>query len=83
MSSSIRRFRNDEQGQSSVEYTLLLAFIVFAIIGLAEGYHASISGVAGVTNSSLAAAASAPPNAPTSRSIGDSSGARGGAMSGR
>jgi Flp pilus assembly pilin Flp len=56
MLSFIRRFWNDEQGQSLVEYTLVVAFIMFTIIGLAKGYHSSISGITSVTNSSLAAA---------------------------
>jgi Flp pilus assembly pilin Flp len=61
MTSFIRRFWNDEGGQSLVEYTLVLAFIMFAIIGLAKGYHGSIAGVTGVTNSNLAAANSVLP----------------------
>ena len=61
MLSFIRGFWNDQRGQSLVEYTLVLAFIMFAIIGIAKGYHASIGGVTGVTNSNLAAANSVLP----------------------
>ena len=56
-----RRFRNDEQGQALVEYTLLVAFVMFTIVGIAIGYHASISGVTRMTNANLAAAASVMP----------------------
>jgi len=73
MMSAFRCFRENEEGQSSVEYALLIAFLVLAIIVSAKGYRASISGVASVTNSSLAAANSAP----------NSSGARVAATSGR
>jgi Flp pilus assembly pilin Flp len=61
MLSCIRGFWGDEQGQSLLEYTLVVAFILFTIIGLAKGYHASISGITGVTNSNLAAANSVLP----------------------
>jgi Flp pilus assembly pilin Flp len=56
MLSLIRRFWNDEQGQSLVEYTLIVTFILFTIIGLASGFHSSISGVTNISNSSLASA---------------------------
>ena len=56
MMSFIQRFRSDEEGQGLVEYTLLIAFIIFTIVGLSAGYRKSISGVTGVTNSNLAAA---------------------------
>jgi len=56
MSSFIRRFWNDEQGQSLTEYTLVVAFIMFMIFSLARGYNASIGTVTNATNSNLAAA---------------------------
>jgi len=52
----IRRFFAEERGAGLVEYTLLLAFVMFTIIGLASGFHSSVAGVTGVTNSNLAAA---------------------------
>ena len=61
MPTFFRRFRNDEQGQALVEYTLLVAFVMFTIVGIAIGYHASISGVTRMTNANLAAAASVMP----------------------
>ena len=51
-----RKFRRDEQGQSLVEYTLLLAFILFVVIGLTSGYHSSIAGITSVSSSQLVAA---------------------------
>jgi len=54
-----RRFRNYEKGQSSVQYTVLVAFVVLAVIGFAKGYHASLSGVIGTAVSRLAAAGAA------------------------
>jgi Flp pilus assembly pilin Flp len=61
MLSSIRQFWNDEQGQDLVEYTLVVAFIMFTIVGIARGYHNSIAGVTNLTNSNLAAANSVLP----------------------
>jgi Flp pilus assembly pilin Flp len=53
---ALRDFVSEERGQDIIEYTLLLAFILFAIIGLASGYYASIAGVTATTNENLAAA---------------------------
>ena len=61
MLSMIRRFWNDEQGQDLVEYTLVVFFVMFTVVGLARGFHSSIAGVAAVTNSNLAAAHSVLP----------------------
>jgi Flp pilus assembly pilin Flp len=52
----LRSFRNDEQGQGLVEYTLLLAFVLFVVVGLASGYHSSVAGITSVSNSQLLAA---------------------------
>jgi Flp pilus assembly pilin Flp len=46
----------DENGQDLTEYTLLILFVVLAIIGLASGYNNNIAGVASITNTNLAAA---------------------------
>ena len=51
-----RNFPGDERGQDLVEYTLLLAFVLFVVIGLASGYHGSILGITTVSSSQLAAA---------------------------
>ncbi len=71
------RFRDDEQGQCSVEYTLLVALVVLAIVGFAMGYHASISGVSSVAISSLTAAASVLPQLPNNAPVGNSPDVRG------
>jgi Flp pilus assembly pilin Flp len=55
----MRRFLQNEQGQDLVEFSLLLAFVMFTAIGLALGFQHSIAGVAGVTKSNLAAATAA------------------------
>ncbi len=49
-------FLKDEAGQDLTEYSLLIVFILLAIIGLAAGTHNSIAGVASITNSNLDAA---------------------------
>ena len=49
-------FLQDEKGQDLVEYTLVLSFVLFAVVGLATGYHASIAGVTSTTNSNLSLA---------------------------
>jgi Flp pilus assembly pilin Flp len=50
------QFLCDEQGQDLVEYTLILSFVLFAVIGLAAGYRGSVAGVTSTTNSNLALA---------------------------
>ncbi|HEY7269502.1 MAG TPA: hypothetical protein VH951_06720 [Dehalococcoidia bacterium] len=39
-----------------VEYMLLLAFVLFTVIGLVSGMGSSIAGIVGITNSNLDAA---------------------------
>jgi Flp pilus assembly pilin Flp len=56
MKAIISSFLRDEQGQDMIEYTLLMAFVLFTVMGFSSAFHASIAGVAAVTNSSLAAA---------------------------
>jgi len=53
----MRRILKDEQGQDLVEYSLLLAFVMFTVAGLITSYDLYIAGVAGITNQNLAAAA--------------------------
>jgi Flp pilus assembly pilin Flp len=53
------QFLLDEQGQDLVEYTLIITFVLFAVVGLAGGYHSSIASVASTTNSNLSFADSA------------------------
>ena len=55
----MRRLLQSEQGQDLVEFSLLLAFVMFTVIGLAVGFQHYIAGVAGITESNLAAATAA------------------------
>lgn len=50
------QFLNDDRGTGLVEYSVLLAFVVTIIMGLAMGYSASVSGVTSVTNANLSTA---------------------------
>ena len=54
MTTTLRRFVNEEQGQDLAEYALLVCFVVITIFGLASGFHNSIAGVANVNGSNLA-----------------------------
>ena len=45
-----------EDGQDLIEYTLLLAFVAFTVLGLAAGFSDSIKGIVGVSNSQISAA---------------------------
>jgi Flp pilus assembly pilin Flp len=58
---AVRQFIADEQGQDLVEYSLILAFVMFTIVALGNGFHNSINGVTTVTNAHLAAANSVLP----------------------
>ena len=46
----------DETGQDLIEYTLLLAFVVFASAGLIWGLGGNVAGITSTTNSQLTAA---------------------------
>ena len=46
-------FLLDEQGQDLTEYTLLIVFIMLALIGLAAGTGKSIAGIVGTTDKKL------------------------------
>ena len=50
------QFLQNEQGQDLVEYTLILSFVLFAVVGLALGYTNSVAGVTSTTNHNLALA---------------------------
>jgi Flp pilus assembly pilin Flp len=51
-----RHFLTNEDGQDLVEYSLLLAFIMFTMIGLAVGMKGSIQGITSMSNSEITAA---------------------------
>jgi Flp pilus assembly pilin Flp len=55
----MRRFLKDEQGQDLVEFSLLLAFVMFTVVGFGGGFQLSFVSVAGTLNSTLAAAGAA------------------------
>ena len=50
------RFLWDDQGQDLVEYTLILGFIMFTLLGLATQFRPSIAGITSVTNTNLSLA---------------------------
>jgi Flp pilus assembly pilin Flp len=50
----VRRFWEEEQGQDMVEYSLLLAFIALAAVGLLTGVKTQIKGIWSTINSTLA-----------------------------
>ncbi len=52
----LTHFARQEAGQTLTEYVLLLAFILFAVIGLTAGLRDHVSTVASVNNSNLEAA---------------------------
>lgn len=56
MTSLVRSFLNDEQGQDLIEYTLLLAFVCLASAALFISAGGSVSGIWSATNSQLAVA---------------------------
>jgi Flp pilus assembly pilin Flp len=56
MTSLLRNFVRDEQGQDLIEYTLLLAFVCLASAALFISAGGSVSGIWTATNSQLAAA---------------------------
>ena len=62
MLTCLHNLARDEQGQDLIEYTLLLAFVLFLIVGLTGGFHSSIAGVAAVSDSQVAAANLAAPS---------------------
>jgi Flp pilus assembly pilin Flp len=52
------KFWKEEEGQDLVEYSLLLAFIALAAVGLLSGTRTTISGLWSTINSTLASASS-------------------------
>jgi Flp pilus assembly pilin Flp len=56
MRSQFARFLAEDSGTALTEYALLLAFVMFMIVALANGFKASVTGVTTVTNANLSAA---------------------------
>jgi Flp pilus assembly pilin Flp len=55
--SMLKTFWNEEEGQDMVEYSLLLAFIALAAVGLLSGIKTSISTIWTSISGNLSAAA--------------------------
>jgi Flp pilus assembly pilin Flp len=55
-STPTQRFLTDDRGTGMVEYSVLLAFVMFIVLGLAHGFHNCVSGVTALTNSNFTSA---------------------------
>jgi Flp pilus assembly pilin Flp len=53
MADWVFQFWREEDGQDLVEYTLLMAFVMFTIIGLASGFGSSVAGITSTSNSQI------------------------------
>jgi len=53
MTHCLSQFLTREDGQDLVEYSLLLAFLMFTMIGLAIGFSGSIRGITSTSNSQI------------------------------
>lgn len=53
MAQGFYQFWRADDGQDLVEYTLLMAFVMFTIIGLATGFSGSIAGITSTSNSQI------------------------------
>ena len=53
MMQRMHEFITREDGQDLIEYTLLLAFVLFTIIGLTVGLGSSVAGITNVSNSQI------------------------------
>jgi len=49
----LKHLLTNEDGQDLVEYSLLIAFIMFTMIGLAVGMKGSIQGITSTSNSQI------------------------------
>ena len=52
----LKNFAADESGQDMVEYSLLLAFVALAAVGLLSGIKTQISGIFSTINKTLSSA---------------------------
>lgn len=57
--STLKAFWKEEDGQDMVEYSLLLAFIALAAVGLLSGIKGSITSIWTAVNTSMTSAATA------------------------
>jgi Flp pilus assembly pilin Flp len=56
LTTTMKAFWNDDQGQDLIEYTLLMAFVALASAALFIGAGGSIAGIWSTSNSQLVAA---------------------------
>jgi len=61
LSRVIARIRRDDRGQDLIEYTLLMAFLALAAVGLFAGTGGSVSGIWSSAGSTIAVANGASP----------------------
>jgi Flp pilus assembly pilin Flp len=54
MMQRMHEFLTREDGQDLVEYTLLIAFVMFTIIGIVAGFGGSVAGIVNTSNSQIA-----------------------------
>ena len=52
----VRNLIHETRGQDLIEYSLLMAFVVFTSAGLIWAFGGSVAGVVNITNSNLSAA---------------------------
>ncbi len=53
MAEKLRKFWREDDAQDLIEYTLLMAFVMFTIIGLASGFGSSVAGITSTSNSQI------------------------------
>lgn len=53
MAQWVSQFWRADEGQDLIEYTLLMAFVMFTIIGLATGFSGSVAGITSMSNSQV------------------------------
>jgi Flp pilus assembly pilin Flp len=53
MMQRMHEFLTREDGQDLIEYTLLLAFVVFTVVGIAAGFTGSVKGIISTSNSQI------------------------------
>jgi Flp pilus assembly pilin Flp len=56
MKAELNRFLREDQGQDLTEYTLLIVFVLLAMISLAVGLGNSVEGIVSASDARLAAA---------------------------
>ena len=65
LSRMIARLRRDDRGQDLIEYTLLMAFLALAVVGLFAGTGGSVAGIWSSAGTTIAVANGAQPGTVT------------------